>query len=143
VKPRWIVALLAAVAAVGGLLLLLSMEPGTAGQPDLVDPEQAPERRVRVEVLNAAGVAGLARTATNRLRDRGFDVVYYGNARSLHPDSSWVIDRVGDPAVAHHVARTLGISRVASRPDPDLYLEVTVVLGTDWEGAGEKETSSD
>ena len=90
--------------------------------------------RVRVEVLNAAGVPGLARAATERLRDAGFDVVYYGNGRGFGPDSSLVLDRVGKRELAADVAETLDIQRVASRPDSTLYLEVTVVLGKDWSG---------
>ena len=82
-------------------------------------------------MLNAAGVAGLARTATERLRDRGFDVVYFGNAESFGVDTSVVLDRVGRPQVARDVAAALGISRVESRPDSTLYLEATVVLGRD------------
>ena len=34
--------------------------------------------RVRVEVLNAGGREDMARLATDHLRDRGFDVVYFG-----------------------------------------------------------------
>jgi hypothetical protein len=90
--------------------------------------------RVRVEVLNAAGVPGLARAATDRLRDAGFDVVYYGNGRGFAPDSSLVLDRVGKRELAADVAETLDIPRVGSRPDSTLYLEVTVVLGKDWSG---------
>ena len=36
--------------------------------------------RVRVEVLNAGGEDGMARLATEHLRDQGFDVVFFGNA---------------------------------------------------------------
>src|SRR5690606_27326945 len=60
--------------------------------------------RLRIEVLNGAGVAGLAREATERLRDRGFDVVYFGNASEFGRDSSLVIDRVGREEYARAVA---------------------------------------
>jgi len=88
--------------------------------------------RTRVEVLNAAGRAGLARAATERLRAQGFDVVYFGNASGFGRDSSIVLDRAGDPAAAAAVAKALGIPTVRSEPDPGLYLEVTVILGLDW-----------
>ncbi len=39
--------------------------------------------RVRVEVLNAGGREDMARLATDHLRDRGFDVVYFGNAEEF------------------------------------------------------------
>lgn len=88
--------------------------------------------RTRVEVLNAAGRAGLARMATRRLRESGFDVVYFGNAGEFGRDSSVVIDRVGDVEAAVMVAAALGIQTVRSEPDSSLLLEVTVRLGKDW-----------
>jgi hypothetical protein len=74
----------------------------------------------------------MARTATDALRDRGFDVVFYGNARDFSSDSSVVLDRVGRPDLAAEVADALGIPNVLSQPDSNLYLDVTVVLGEDW-----------
>ena len=88
--------------------------------------------RARVEVLNAAGTAGLARLATHTLRTAGFDVVYFGNAAGERADSSVVIDRVGDVERARAVAAALGIERVVTQPDSTLYLDVSVVLGREW-----------
>jgi hypothetical protein len=95
-------------------------------------PVRRPQARVRVEVRNAAGRAGLARAATDVLRDQGFDVVFYGNAESFDKDSSVVLDRVGRVDLARDVADALGIPRVLSQPDSNLYLDATVVLGEDW-----------
>ncbi len=96
---------------------------------------RSPAGRVRVEVLNAGGAPGMARRATERLREKGFDVVYYGNARTFGRDSSLVLDRVGDVRAARSVADALGIRRVRSLPDSNLYLDVSVLLGTDWSPA--------
>lgn len=104
-----------------------------AGPPSaraIGDPAQ-----VRVEVLNGAGTPGLARDATRRLRSGGFDVVYFGNARSFDRGRSVVLDRVGDPARARAVAAALGIDSVAAARDTTLLLDVTVVLGGDWSAA--------
>lgn len=87
---------------------------------------------VRVEVLNAAAVPGLARDGTRRLRDAGFDVVYFGNAVGAPREQSVVLDRTGRLGTARAVARALHISQVRSAPDPDLYLDVSVLLGRDW-----------
>jgi hypothetical protein len=95
-------------------------------------PAAAPSTRVRVQVLNATTTAGLARTATNVLRERGFDVVETGNAPRGTAPQSVVIDRVGNLEQARQAADALGISRVESSGDPSLILEVTVVLGSDW-----------
>lgn len=94
-----------------------------------------PAERVRVEVLNAGGVTGMARNATAALRDRGFDVVDFGNAPlpSFDPERpSAVIDRVGRPEWAQSVADALGIDNVLSEPDPNLYVDVSVWLGSAW-----------
>lgn len=125
----------------GVLVLLGSMVAGLAsgsgprgdGGPGGA-PESGPEERVRVEVLNAAGVPGLARAATDRLRSAGFDVVYYGNAPTFGRDTSVVLDRLGKPGVARDVARAADIPLVQERRDTSLYLEATVILGRDWSG---------
>jgi hypothetical protein len=99
-------------------------------EANVADPPPT-EGRVRVEVLNGSGKAGLARAATERLRDAGFDVVYFGNAARV-ADSSVVIARSTDDSNARAVARRLGIRPVRIDPDTTLLLEVTVVLGKDW-----------
>lgn len=101
--------------------------PSTPSARALGDPSQ-----VRVEVLNGAGTAGLARDATQRLRGAGFDVVFFGNAADFGRGSSVVLDRVGDADRARAVAAALRIDSVAAAPDPTLLLDVTVVLGGDW-----------
>ncbi len=103
---------------------------GDEASATALDPIGSP--RVRIEVLNGAGRAGLAREATERLRDRGFDVVYFGNDRAFGRDSSVVLDRVGSEEAARAVAAALGIPAVRSDPDSTLLLEVTVILGKDW-----------
>jgi calcineurin-like phosphoesterase len=92
-----------------------------------------PDRVIgRVEVLNASGRDGLARDATDRLRSAGFDVVYFGNAPGGIRDSSGVLDRTGHLAVARAAARRLGISSVRAARDSTLFVDATIVLGTDW-----------
>jgi hypothetical protein len=98
-----------------------------------------PEGRVRVEVLNGGGISGAARRATDLSREAGFDVVYFGNASSFDRTESQVVDRVGRTELARAVAEVLGIRNVLSDPDPDLYVDVSVVLGSDWPPAAESE----
>jgi hypothetical protein len=109
--------------------------PPEAGREAAGEPSPAVER-VRVEVLNGGGRSGMAREATDRLRDRGFDVVYWGNAGDFGEDSSLVLDRVGRAELARSVAEALGIGTVRSEPDPNLLLDVSVVLGEDWQPGG-------
>ncbi len=105
-------------------------------QPRAADARQGstplPAERVRVEVLNASGVPGVAARGRTLLRDRGFDVVYVGNAPGFAPDTSLVLDRVGRMELARAVADEIDIPRVVARPDSNVYADVTVVLGRDW-----------
>jgi hypothetical protein len=122
------------------LVLTASLVLGLRGRAETADPPSSPSpeppvaERVRVEVLNASGVSGMAREATLRLRDQGFDVVFYGNARGQPPDTSQVLARTGRIEPAAAVAAALGIRIVRSEPDTTLYLEATVILGRDWSG---------
>lgn len=117
--------------------LVLGMRGESEGRAATSVSSDEARPHVRVEVLNASGIPGLARAATERLRDGGFDVVYFGNGRSFSPDSSLVLDRMGKPDAAESVAEAIGIERVHAQPDTTLYLDVTVVVGKDWEGAAE------
>ena len=89
--------------------------------------------RVRVQVLNATTTRGLARRATELLRDRGFDVVDVGTTPAREQgDSTFVLDRSGHPDWARRVAAAMGGARVISRPDSSRYLDVTVLVGASW-----------
>ncbi len=112
-----------------------SLVAGLGGSQEVRPPtpgETANTPHVRVEVLNAANVPGLAREGTRRLRDAGFDVVYFGNAAGQAREKSVVLDRAGELETARDVARVLGIPHVRSVPNKELYLDVSVLLGRDW-----------
>lgn len=120
------------VAAVGVNLSLME----TDEIDTLTDPAQRwTGERVRIEVRNAGGVTGMAAEATDVLRAAGFDVVDFGNAATFDPERpSEVVDRVGRADIAQAVAAAMGIDNVHSAPDPNLFVEVTVVVGRDWVG---------
>ena len=103
--------------------------PGLTGSPAAVGVPTGV--RIRVEVLNGGGRSGMARSATGELRDGGFDVVFFGNGPAR--DSSVVLARTDDVEAARLVADALGIRSVLAEPDSNLYLDVTVVLGQEWE----------
>jgi|GEM_PF-339484 len=130
------------------LFLPMAGEPGeeppaTEAPSGLETPARAMERdgdaelpalwdRIRVEVLNAGGVPGMAAQATDHLREAGFDVVYFGNARAFGREETTVLDRTGNPEAARAVARALGVDGVQQSLDPDLLVDVTVLLGSGW-----------
>jgi hypothetical protein len=91
----------------------------------------APAERVRVEVLNATHIHGLARRATRYLRDKGFDVVASGTAHEQR-DSTLIIDRTNHPVWAGRIARAFGGARVQFSPDSSRYVDITVLLGATW-----------
>jgi hypothetical protein len=120
------------VAALAGSAAMGFFQPRPAAEVPPPPEAVIDGDRLRVEVLNGAGVPGLARDVTRLLRQRNFDVVFYGNAPGGARDTSVVIDRVGRIEDAQRVADALGIEVVRSAPDTTLYLEATVVLGRDW-----------
>jgi LytR cell envelope-related transcriptional attenuator len=94
--------------------------------------ERAPDGvRVRVQVLNATKVHGLARHATTVLRDRGFDVVETGTSATTR-DTTVIYDLSGHPDWAKRIARAFMPSRVETRTDSSRYLDIAVVIGTTW-----------
>ncbi|MGQ0764892.1 MAG: LytR C-terminal domain-containing protein [Gemmatimonadota bacterium] len=120
----WVMVLL--VAGVSGIWWSRSADDGAD-----VERVVPPGTRIRVEVLNASEVRGLARRATQYLRDRGFDVVRYaGDTARL--DSTVVLDRSNHPGWAALVSAAFGNARVVSRPDSARYLDVTVLVGRSW-----------
>lgn len=115
----------------GTILLRLPEESAPLDEVTAVN-QPVVDGRVTVEVLNAGGVSGVAREATAVLRSAGFDVVSFGNASSFDQVESVVIDRIGDPNPALSVASVLGIRNVRSEPDSNLYLDISVLLGSQW-----------
>ena len=93
---------------------------------------RAPENvRVRVQVLNTTSTRGLARRATRLLRDRGFDVVEMGTSSPTF-DSTLVLDRSNHPEWAAVVAEIMQPARAVPRPDSSRYLDITVLIGSNW-----------
>ena len=130
---RRVVAAVVVVLLVVGVIVALRGPSTRAPQAvrQRVDAEAPSGVRIRVEVLNATRVRGLARRATMHLRDRGFDVVNVATSREAR-DSTLVLDRSGHPEWAALVGRALGGARVESAPDSSRYLDVTVLIGATW-----------
>lgn len=96
-------------------------------------PPPVEQKVIRVEVLNGCGVAGLAGEVTDFLRLKGFDVVNVGNAETFDFPETLVVDRVGDMPGAWQVARAVGIDNVIQQKEEDLLLDVTLILGKDYQ----------
>ena len=135
---RFGVLILFGVLAGAGLLFWIIRGFGASdpSEPELPSASEFLEGRVRVEVLNTGGVAGVAGAATESLRDHGFDVVYFGNAETYSEEPSVVLDRVGDLETARAVAEVLGVPTFRSEMDSTLLVDVTVRLGPEWPDSG-------
>ena len=110
-----------------GAVMVRAQQTPSSGSHGVRAPEGV---RIRVQVINATKTRGLARRATQYLRDRGFDVVEMGTAKAQR-DSTVVLDRSGHPEWARLVGEAIG-APVQARPDTSRYLDVTVLLGTSW-----------
>lgn len=137
--------LLSAITTRSGVKLALTSEslvdrtkllsaPASRASNDANALEPATDRVV-VEVLNGIGIPGLAGEFTTYLRDRGYDIVRFTNAHRYDYPRTLVINRGTDYQHAVAVAATLGLEEnaVENMPKPELHLDVTVVLGQDYQ----------
>jgi LytR cell envelope-related transcriptional attenuator len=105
--------------------------PPPPAAPEPAYPVPTFERRVTVEVLNATKRAGVARAATRKLRQRGLDVVFFGNAEAT-VDSTRIILRRADQARGRRVREALGVGVIVLEPDTLRRVDVTVLVGMDY-----------
>ncbi|MCZ0936814.1 MAG: LytR C-terminal domain-containing protein [Gemmatimonadetes bacterium] len=132
---EWKVVRLAVLAGAGPVPAATAAGAGEEGSAT----DEIPARgdltdRIKVEVLNGAGERGLARQFADRLRLLGFDVVATGNAEHFDHEITHVLDRSGRLGAALTVARELSTDSLAVAIDPELYLDASVVVGSDWAG---------
>jgi hypothetical protein len=130
-----------AIGFLGVLLFILLIALGSrllypriVAERTTVDPALV-SNVIQLEVLNGCGVPGIATRFTDQLRGHGFDVVETGNFDHFNLSKSIVISRSGQMDNAIKVARALGISeeQVLREQSPDFYLDVTLVIGSDYE----------
>jgi hypothetical protein len=90
---------------------------------------------IQIEVLNGCGVSGVANAYTSLLRKNGFDVVETGNFETFDVQETIIISRSGEMSNAYRVANALGVSEknVILESSPDFYLDVSVIIGHDFE----------
>jgi hypothetical protein len=129
----WILVGVIGLGAAGGVYWFLSRGslPGPASERSRTVRVVPEETRIRIEVLNATDIRGLARQATFYLRDAGFDVVYFGNTNER---SDWTIirDHTGHAGWASLAVRAMPGARIEARPDSSHFLDLTVLVGRNW-----------
>jgi anionic cell wall polymer biosynthesis LytR-Cps2A-Psr (LCP) family protein len=100
------------------------------------EPFSEDELTVAIEVLNGTSVAGLARRGANVFQSFGYEVVSVANADNSDYQKTVVLDRKGRLEVAQRVADLIRCRRVYSRLEEtgDTTIDVTIILGTDFDG---------
>jgi N6-adenosine-specific RNA methylase IME4 len=85
-----------------------------------------------VRVVNTSGTSGLARRATQHLREYGFDVVDFTTGRTDNAADTRIAVHTGHPEWAAHLKKALGVGTVGTDADTSRYVDLTVFLGRDW-----------
>lgn len=89
---------------------------------------------IAIEVLNGTNRTGLARQTSELFEGFGFLVRNVDNAESNRIEHTVVIDRRGMGDLAEQVAEVISARRVVTEVTPDSDVDVTVVLGGDFDG---------
>lgn len=106
-------------------------QAASSGQPRTASPSAATGGEVRIQVLNASGRDGLARSTANSLTDAGYSVVRMENTRTIERTV------VRHSAQRTEQARTLaaGVPGAVLEEDPAMGGAIALVLGTGFDGA--------
>ena len=89
---------------------------------------------IQLTVMNGSGTTNAARTFTDFLRARQFDVVEMTNYKEKNVEHTFIIDKVSDTIAAQKVAYALGISnaRISHEPDSNAFVDAAVIIGKDY-----------
>ncbi len=94
--------------------------------------ERIEKKKIKVEVLNGTKTSKLAQKVTARLREAGFDVIYYGTYDS-EINQTCIFDRkYPDLKAARMLAKEIGNPKVYFEADPDDLVDVTIIIGKDY-----------
>jgi len=111
-----------------------SLSPDVDGVGSRAEPpaKGVEGREIRIQVLNGCGVPGAGSGMASVLRlAGGMDVVEIGNADQFDFESSLVLDRTGNPALAERVSRILDGAPVIKQRQANSPGDVTVIVGYD------------
>ncbi len=88
--------------------------------------------RIRIRVLNTTTTHGLARRASQRLRDFGYDVVDFDSDARARRSTTLILMHSGHSAWAQRLRKALGTGAIETRADSLHYVDFTVLIGSDW-----------
>jgi polyisoprenyl-teichoic acid--peptidoglycan teichoic acid transferase len=106
-----------------------SVAQPVAGQDDatLIRAEAA-----RLEVLNGAGVEGLACATQTWLIGQGLNVVSCDTADRQDYTNSVIVDYSGKPYTVNWLKRIFGVTTIINSADPNSPVDIKVIVGADW-----------
>ncbi len=89
-----------------------------------------------VEVLNGAGVTGLAQATAQWLRAQGINVVAVGTADRLDYAQTEIVDYTGKPHTTAWLARAFHVGNPSTSPSPGAAAgaaaDIVITVGQDW-----------
>jgi polyisoprenyl-teichoic acid--peptidoglycan teichoic acid transferase len=96
------------------------------------DVAQVTAEGASVEVLNGAGVSGLAQATADWLRAQGINVVAVGTADRPDYLQTEIMDDAGKPYTSAWLARTFHVLNVSTNAFPGSTADIKIILGQDW-----------
>lgn len=93
--------------------------------------EEKGEKNVKVKILNATNLPGIARKFRSQLMKDGISVVEFGTYERGVMQNSVIIDQKGDLEGAELVSQILGVTEVHHIIDSAQLQDVLVIIGTD------------
>ncbi len=91
-----------------------------------------PHSSIKIAVLNGTDVSGLARRATEILRDKGFDVMEYENAQTKINKTIIIDHYSSDMEYGRIVGRAIGCRNITTKIDSSRIVKVTIIIGKDY-----------
>jgi hypothetical protein len=129
------IAILLAVVIIAVLAYDLFEKISGSNENDIQAGSAARDSVIQIEVLNGCGTAGLGDIVTEFLRSDSIDVINTGNYISFDFDFTVIIDRSGKIENALVIAEALGLGKdaVIQQINNDYFLDVSVILGRDYQ----------
>ncbi len=105
--------------------------------------ESEPQKVIKIQLLNGAGIAGLAGIIRNKLQKLSFiDVVEVGNADRFDYKTSVIIDHSNNPQSAYRIRKLLKTGKLEFNPSKQLMVDVTLIIGKDLKTFAQQNISS-
>lgn len=97
-------------------------------------------KQAGVEVLNGNGIRGAARSVANKMKKKGIRIIKIGNASHHRYENTILIDWKGNIKEAKSFARLINLksARIISYNKPQKRMDLTLVLGKDWDNSRDK-----